>query len=194
MHHTRVAAFLLGAWLLGSVFQAFVATRNFRTVDAVLASPSAPASAMIQTLGRENARLLLRYLAGEENRGYFENWELGQLVIGTVLIGLLLAGGEKRLLAGMAGFMLVLTLFQHFKMTPDLIALGHSLDFVPASVEAETRQQFGRIHAIYGGIELAKMLLAATIAAFLFSKRRGRLRDGVDIDAVNYADHRHINR
>ena len=39
MHHTRIAAFLLGALLLGSVFMAFVATENFQTVSRILQSP-----------------------------------------------------------------------------------------------------------------------------------------------------------
>src|SRR5215471_15733202 len=71
MHYTRIAAFVLGAWLLGSVFLTFVATRNFATVDLVLKAPPAEASRMIQSLGSNNARQLLRYLAGEENRAYF---------------------------------------------------------------------------------------------------------------------------
>src|SRR5208282_3012037 len=114
MQHSRIAAFLLGALLLGSLFLAFVATRNFRAVDAVLNSPPPEASKMIQTLGHQNARQLLRYLAGEENRGYFEAWELAQLALGVALVAFLLLGVEKRLLASLAGAMLALTLFQHF--------------------------------------------------------------------------------
>lgn len=194
MHHTRIAAFLLGAWLLGSVFQAFVATRNFRTVDAVLQAPPPEGSKMIQKLGHDNARQLLRYLAGEENRGYFETWEIAQLGLGTALIGFLLFGVEKRILAGLAGAMLVLTLFQHLKITPDLVWLGRSIDFVPPTVESHARAQFWRLHGIYGGIEVAKMLLAVTLAGLLFPMRRRRLTKRVEIDPVNYADHRHVNR
>jgi hypothetical protein len=134
MHHFRIAAFLLGCWLLGSLFITFVATENFNIVDAVLSSPPPEASKMIQTLGDQNARQLLRYLAGEENRGFFQDWELAQLALGTALVGFLLFGIEKRLLAVLAGAMLILTLFQHFKITPELDWTGRSIDFAPRGV------------------------------------------------------------
>jgi len=194
MHHTRIAAFLLGAWLLGSLFTAFVATRNFHTVDAVLGAPPPEASKMIQTLGHANARQLLRHLAGEENRGLFEAWELTQLVLGTALTGFLLFGVKKRLLAGLAGAMLIVTLFQHFKITPEMLWMGRSIDFLPGTTESQARDQFWKLHGIYSGIEVVKMLLAVITAGFLFSMRRRRLRQPVEIDPVDYANHRHVNR
>jgi hypothetical protein len=194
MHHSRIAAFLLGAWLLGSLFLAFVATRNFKTVDEVLKSPPPEASKMIQTLGGNNAPQLLRYLAGEENRGFFEAWEVAQLALGTALTAFLLFGVEKRLLAGVSGAMLILTLFQHLKITPEMIWLGRSIDFLPSTAESQARDQFWKLHGIYAGIEVVKMLLAVGIAGLLFPLRRGRQRRRVEIDPVDYANHGHVNR
>lgn len=194
MHHSRIAAFLLGAWLLGSLFLAFVATRNFRTVDAVLASPPPEASKMIQTLGRDHARQLLRYLAGEENRQYFDSWELAQILLGIVLIGFLLFGVEKRLLAGLAGAMLLLTVFEHLKITPDLIWLGRSINFLAPAAESQARGQFGKLHAIYGVIEVVKLLFALALAGLLFAMRRRQRRPPLQVDPVDYAHHRHVNR
>ena len=68
MHYSRISAFLLGALLTGSLFMAFVATGNFQTASEILKAPPAPAEKMIKLLGDENARMLLRYQAGEENR------------------------------------------------------------------------------------------------------------------------------
>ena len=76
MHRYRMAAFLTGCLILGGLFMIFVATGNFGTVDRVLAAPPPEAAPMLQTLGPENARLLMRYLAGEENRLFFTSWEL----------------------------------------------------------------------------------------------------------------------
>lgn len=194
MHHNRIAAFLLGSWLLGSLFLVFVATRNFQTVDAVLQAPPPEASKMVRTLGHANARQLLRYLAGEQNRRYFETWELAQLIIGAALTAFLLLGVEKRLLAGLAGAMLILTLFQHLKITPELLWLGRSIDFLPSAAESHARDQFWRLHGIYSAIEVVKMLTAVAIAGFLFPMRRRRLRQRVEIDPVDYANHRHVNR
>src|ERR1700688_2662260 len=121
MHSSRISAFLLGALLTGSLFMAFVATRNFQTVSEILKSPPTQAEKMIQTLGPENARLLLRYLAGEENRLFFDTWEIAQLLLGLFLAGLLFLDGNRRLLAGFAAAIVILTIFQHFKITPELV-------------------------------------------------------------------------
>jgi hypothetical protein len=195
MHHTRIAAFLLGSLLLGSLFLVFVATRNFRAVDAVLDAPPPEASKMIQTLGQQNARQLLRYLAGEENRNYFETWELTQIFLGLALTGILLFGMENRLLASLAGAMLVLALFQHFKITPDMLGLGRSIDFAPPTAESlKARDQFWKLHGIYSGIEVVKMLLAVTVAGFLFPMRRRRVSQRIEIDPVDAASRRPVNR
>src|SRR5580658_414432 len=103
MHYSRISAFLLGALLLGSLFMGFVATENFRTANEILKSPPPQAEKMIQQLGEENSRLLLRYQAGEENRLFFETWETAQIVLGLFLAALLFLMGNRRLLAGFAG-------------------------------------------------------------------------------------------
>jgi len=193
MHYTRISAFLLGALLLGGLFLAFAATRNFRAVDAVLHSPPPEASKMVQTLGPQNARQLLRYLAGEENRSYFEIWEFAQLLLGALLTGFLLFGVENRLLASLAGAMFILTLFQHFKITPEILWMGRSIDFLPNSAESQVRDQFWKLHGIYSGIEVVKMLLAVLVAGFLFPLRRRRVQRRVEADAVDHARHRSVN-
>src|ERR1700733_4700312 len=103
MHRHRVAAFLAGCLILGSLFMIFVATQNFGTVDRVLAAPPQEASQMFQTLGPQNARLLLRYLAGEENRLFFTSWELVQIALGALLTTVLLLALKSRMLAGLTG-------------------------------------------------------------------------------------------
>jgi hypothetical protein len=192
MHYSRISAFLLGALLLGSLFMAFVATGNFQTVSEILKSPPPQAEKMIKQLGDENARLLLRYQAGEENRLFFESWETAQLVLGLFLAGLLFLTGKSRLLAGLAGAMVILTIFQHFKITPELVWQGRSIDFVPVTADPTARQQFFRLHAAYGVIELVKLLLMVAIGIGLFPRSR-RARQRVEIDAVDYAHHRHVD-
>jgi hypothetical protein len=192
MHYSRISAFLLGALLTGSLFMAFVATGNFQTVSTILKSPPPQADKMIKTLGDENARLLLRYQAGEENRLFFESWEAAQLVLAIVLAGLLFLAGNRRLLAGLAGAMVILTIFQHFKITPELVWQGRSIDFVPVTSDSPARQQFFKLHTAYGVIEAVKLLLMIVIGIGLFPRRR-RSRQRVEIDAVDYAHHRHVD-
>jgi hypothetical protein len=192
MHYSRISAFLLGGLLVGSLFMAFVATGNFQTASEILKSPPPQVQKMIIRLGDENARLLLRYQAGEENRLFFESWETAQLVLGVSLAGLLILWDKRRLLAGFAGAMVILTVFQHFKITPELIWQGRSIDFVPVTADPTARQQFFRLHAAYGVIEVVKLLLMIAIGAGLFRRRR-RAHQRVEIDAVDYAHHRHVD-
>jgi hypothetical protein len=180
MHH-RIAAFLLGAWILGSLFMMFVATQNFRTVDRVLTSAPPQAEQMIQALGQDRARNLLRYLAGEENQLFFNSWEAAQLILGAALAGVLFFGAHNKLLAGLAAGLLILTAFQHFQVTPEMIALSRSID-----VQSTPPNQFWRLHAIYGGIEVLKLLLALATAGILLPNWRARSRSSVEIPALKY--------
>jgi len=179
---------------MGSLFMAFVATGNFATVDQVLKTPPVEAQKMIQTLGSENARHLLRYLAGEENRGFFETWEVAQLVLGVGLAAFLILGLKQRLTAGLACAMVILTAFQRFKITPEMIWLGRSIDFITWTADSQARDQFYKLHAAYGILEGVKLLLMLVVAGFLFTMRRRRSRQRVEVNAVDYADHRHIDR
>ena len=192
MHYSRISAFLLGGLLIGSLFMGFVATGNFQTVSEILKSPPPQAEKMIKALGDENARLLLRYQAGEENRLFFQTWETAQLVLGLLLAVLLFLMGNRRLLAGFAGAMLILTIFQHFKITPELVWQGRSIDFVPVGGDPSARQQFGRLHAAYGMIEVVKLLLLIVIGIGLFPRRRPSSQR-IQIDAVDYTHHRHVD-
>ena len=192
MHHTRISAFLLGALFLGSIFMAYVATGNFQTVTELLKSPPPQTEKMIQTLGARDARLLLRYLAGEENRLFFQTWETVELILGAALVAFLYLGVKRPLLAGFAGAVMLLAAFQHFQITPELVWQGRNIDFVPANAAVEARERFMRLHAVYGVIEAVKLLLLSATAGFLFPRRRHARRQ-VEVDAIDYAHHRHVD-
>ncbi|HUA22148.1 MAG TPA: hypothetical protein VMB25_25565 [Bryobacteraceae bacterium] len=177
MHCHRIAAFLAGCWILGSLFMMFVATQNFQAVDRVLAAPDEAAAPLIQTLGNGNSRVLLRQLVADENAFYFESWELAELVLGTLLAGFLLLGARRQVLAGLAVAMVALAAFQHFRVTPEMIAMARSLE--PAS----SRADFGRLHALYGILEIVKLGLAVGIAAAILPAWRGKSLKKVAPDA-----------
>src|SRR5579864_4498043 len=133
MHYRRFACLLLGTWLTGGLFMAMVATQNFRSVDRLLAKPAAPAAQSINKLGHESARTLLRYQVSEQNRWYFQTWEMAQLALGGLLLVLLLFGStEGALTLLLPVLMLVIALVQAFALTPEIISLGRVIDFVPA--------------------------------------------------------------
>jgi len=179
MRNHRMAAFLSGCLILGSLFMIFVATQNFQTVDRVLASPPHEAVQMFQTLGPDNARLLLRYLAGEENRLFFLSWELTQIALGLALTAILLFAIRSGLLAGLAGGMVIIALFQHFRVTPEMISLGRLIDF-GAGAGSVAYTQFWRLHGLYGVLEVVKLVLVIVVAAVLLFGRRKRQRIGIE--------------
>jgi hypothetical protein len=176
MHRSRIAAFLLGCLIMGSAFMIFVATQNFATVDRVLAAPPHEASRIFQTLGPEDTRLLLRYLAGEENRLFFVNWELAQIALGTLLTAVLLLWLKRRLLAGLAGTMVIVALFQHFEVTPEMLALGRLVDFSGGASSA-AYGQFWRLHGLYGVLEVVKLVLLIVASAILLFTRDRKTRE-----------------
>jgi hypothetical protein len=173
MHYYRIAAFFCGCLILGGLFMIFVATQNFQTVDRVLATPAPQAAQMFQTLGADNSRLLLRYLAGEENRLFFVAWELAQIGLGIALTAILLFAVRSRLLAGLAGGMAIVALFQRFGVTPEMISAGRSIEFGAGGGSA-AYNQFWLLHGVYGVLEVVKLVLLMVVAGFLFWGRRGR--------------------
>ena len=173
MHHHRIAAFLSGCLILGSLFMIFVATQNFQTVDRVLSAPPPEAAQMFQTLGADDSRLLLRYMAGEDNRLFFVSWELATIALGIALTAILLFALRSGLLAGLSGGMVIIALFQRFRVTPEMISLGRLIDF-GAGAGSAAYNQFWRLHGLYGVLEVVKLILVIVVAGFLlFGRRKG---------------------
>lgn len=74
MHSTRIATFLLGAWIGCCVFMDLLALQNLRLANGVVSSAIPAAVEIIQKAGQEQAGLLLRYFAAEQYRYYFSTW------------------------------------------------------------------------------------------------------------------------
>ncbi len=186
MHHHRIAAFLSGCLILGSAFMIFVATQNFHTVDRVLAAPPPQAAQMFQTLGADNSRFLLRYMAGEDNRLFFLSWELAEIGLGISLTAILLFALRSGLLAGLSGGMVIIALFQHFRVTPEMISLGRLIDF-GSGVGSAAYSQFWRLHGLYGVLEVMKLILMIVVAGFLLLERRKSAAIQVASEERDYA-------
>lgn len=180
LHRYRIAAFLAGCLILGSLFMIFVATGNFGTVDRILAAPPQQASQMFQTLGADNARVLLRYAAGQENQLFFTSWELAEIGLGVLLTAVLLLSIKSRLMAGMTGVMVIIALFQHFQVTPAMINLGRQIEFGSSGSAAES--QFYRLHGLYGVLEILKLVLLVVVSIILLFGRRAKSAEPV-VDA-----------
>jgi hypothetical protein len=196
MHARRFACFVLGLWLAGGLFMAWVATQNFRQVDRMLSGQIPGATPRVKALGPQ-ARTTMRYQASETNRWLFDHWEICQLLLGTIFFFVVLFGSRenKFVLAGVL-LTLLLVVVQHFVLTPELLGLGRVIDFVPPDAPSPDRQQFWVAHNAYSGIEGAKWLLAvALIGKLVFStERSGRSRHTRrELDNIDKADYRRVN-
>lgn len=168
----RLASFVLGAWLAGSVLIDAVAIQNFRSVERFLGSPAALAAQDIHTLGRGETRVLLRHLVAEQNRFYFEHWEWIGLAIGLCFLFLLILGSRPpKVPILLALAMVAIVLGQRVALTPQITRLGRTLDFVAPNAASPERDTFWTLHGIYSGLELLKLGIGFTIAGLLIIRR-----------------------
>ncbi len=154
-----IAIMLLSVWLAATLFMWFAATQSFRTVDRVVKNPSPQLTQAAQPLPEGAVRVLLRYMASEINRTYFWGYGATQLVLG-VLLALLLWRQTPRDTIGlgvvctMLGLALVLTLV----ITPLVVSLGRSIDFVPRNPPPPVMPRFWTLHGSFTGLDGVKFL------------------------------------
>ena len=164
MHHRRIAAFLAGLWIAGSLIMAYVATQNASGVDRIMHAPSAEASKIIQKLGQEQARMFLRYQAYEMTRFYMPRWEIAQMTLAALIAAVLYLGTHvNRLMVVLCGVILLVVLFMHFVLTPEITFLGRGLDFTN-----DRGTRYWALNALYAGLEVLKVVLVLIIAGYLF--------------------------
>jgi hypothetical protein len=189
-----MATFLLGAWLGCSIFMAFMVVENLRFPGQVMNSPSGPAREMLAKLGREDAALLLRYQAAEQNRAYMAAWELAQFAVALGLAAFLFLGTQKKLLPMLlCGIMLVLVGVEHFVISPELAFRGREADFPPGNRTFATEARVWAMEQAYIGLEGAKLLIGGILGSYLFVFRAGSRRGRKQVYAVDYADHSHVD-
>jgi hypothetical protein len=166
---TRWALVVMGAWTMGSICMSIVATENFYTIDRLLnGSTNAEFHAAVQKLGHGPARDLLRYLSSELNRLYFQMWNAAQLALGV--LALWLAGRAPRIRWGILTMIGIVVLMLAY-LTPQIVSLGRSLDFVPRDPAPAGMQRFWILHAAYTSLEMLKLVVGLVVALWIASSR-----------------------
>ena len=158
----------MGVWLTGTVAMAVVATENFFTIDRLLEAKPNPAFATdVEKLGHDAARELLRYLSSELNRLYFQYWNVAQLAVGILALWLAVklpgAGKPKWGIVSMLGIVLFLTLL----ITPFILSVGRSIDFVPRDPPPDGLRTFGLLHATYTVFDGIELILGILVTLWL---------------------------
>jgi hypothetical protein len=171
MDFHRFATLLAGAWLAGCLFMDLVATQNFRLVDGLLASPSPQLAERVQAMGgHDSARMLLRHQVSEQNRWYFQTWELAQMALGAALFLVLLSGaGRDRWMQAVTLAMFAIVLLMHFFLMPEITRLGRAFDF--ATGPSAGRARFWKFHGAYSASELIKLVLGVYLAVLLVRRK-----------------------
>ena len=174
MHTRRIATFLLGAWIAGCLFMAFISVQNVRTPTLVMTSPPPAVATQIQQLGWEPMAALLRHAAAEQTRRYTTLWVEAQVLIALVLLGCLTKATQKRIMQlALCANMLVMVLFQ-LREGPELTNHGRQTDFPPGSLAVGPMTRFWALEQVYFGVEIVKLLCGAILAGYLFVFRTSR--------------------
>ncbi len=194
MSARRLACLLLGAWLGGAVLMGWVAMESFRSVDRAMKEPAALSTSQYQKLGPAAVRQLLRYQVSEQNRYLFSNWELAQLGLGLLIFGILLFGtsvGQIEL--GLPLVMLLVVAVSHWFLTPQMVALGRVLDFLPSGAPALEESRLRTLHNAYTVLEILKVGVGIVLGSLLVWRRTRRKGAPREVDAVDDANNRHVN-
>lgn len=169
MHTRRMAAFLLGVWIGCGVLMALLQSANQRMPAQLLLLPSDPVTQILKKLTPEDARLLLRYEAVEENRRYVQVWQEVELGLGLAVGLCLLLGTQKRVFPIVCcGLMLVFVVFQLFAITPEMTYRGREADFPPGNAAFGTQTRAWALDGVYIVTESAKLLLGLILISYLF--------------------------
>ena len=180
MHSTRVATFLLGAWIAASTFLDLLSVQTMRLAGHILNSAVPPAAAILGTAGREPMRILLHHFAGEQYRSYLSLWGMLQIPLGLALAAVLYLAAEKRVLPQiLCGAMLMLVVFQ-LAIHSEWAFRGREADFPPGSQSLGTQARLWFLTEIWIGAEVVKLAIGGVLSSYIFvfkSRRRARKLD-----------------
>jgi hypothetical protein len=156
--HTLSIA-IVGVWIGWTLFMWFLAGRSFATVDRVMQGSNPAFSQLTKPLSPEQTREVLRHLASEINRTIFGAYGWGQMVLGALLLFLLSRQTPRDTTAiVLAASMLVLVIVLAVVITPQIITIGRSIDFVPRNPPPPEFRRFWMLHGAFTGLDGLKLL------------------------------------
>lgn len=165
MSRTQAGAIaLLGAWIGWTLFMWFAAGRSFSTLDGLLKDSRPEFAETSRPLGPDNTRVLLRYSASEINRAFFRAYAWAQVLLGALLLFLVLGFSPRDTLGlFLIGVMVALVLVLSFIITPRMVALGRSLDFVPRQPPPPGLRRFWMLHGAFTALDGTKLLVGLVV-------------------------------
>ena len=193
MHTRRMAGFVLGVWLGGSILMILIQVENLRFTSSLLSTPSDQAAEFLKKAPQENIQLLMRYQAAEQNRRYSYVWEQAQFGLALILGASLFLGTQRRIFPLVfCGLMLLMVIFQHIGVTNELAYRGREADFPPGNASYSAQTRVWALDQVYGSVEGTKIVLGALLSGYLFTFRARRTRK--QINAIDYPLQSHTDR
>ena len=173
-----MATFLLGAWIGGSLLMIVIQAANLRFTGWVLSTPSDQATAYMKKSGPPpELALMLKYQAAEQNRRYADVWEDVQFGLGLILAATLFLGTQRRIFPMLVcGLMLIMLIFEHAGVTPQLALHGRETDFPPGNAAVGPLLQLYALGQVYAWVEGTKLVMGGLLAGYLFIFRTSRTR------------------
>jgi hypothetical protein len=154
-----LAVAVLGAWIASTLCMWFAATRSFATVERVMKSGQPQFVETTKPLGEGPTRVVLRYMASEINRTLFWGYGALQIGLGAILFLLLWRQTPRNAVdIGVVATMLALSVILTLGVTPLLVSLGRSIDFVPRNPPPPVMPRFWALHASFTGMDGVKLL------------------------------------
>ena len=123
---------------------------------------------MVKQIGHDESRSLLRYLASELNRLFFQLWNFAQFGIGGIALWLVLGIPQASRVQWLVTAMLVTVALLTVWITPQILEVGRSLDFVPRDPVPANMSTFGFLHAAYTTLEMLKFAVGVLGVVWIF--------------------------
>jgi len=195
MHARRLACMLLGFWLAGSILMTFIAADSANSADRLLLDHGAAASERIKEMGQEEARMMLAYPVRQQARWWLEEWANLELILGALFFLFMLFGTkEGKITLSFTLGICAIVLFQRFFTLPQLLYLGSVMDFVPANVVMPERNQLLVSQNVFTGVDIFKDLVMLGMAAYFIARTPRSSHSGNQVNLVDKADYRHVDR
>lgn len=149
---------------------------NLRFTSSLLSTPSDQAAAFMKKSGSpQDYSLILKYQAAEQNRRYADIWEDVQFALGLILAGTLFLGTQRRAFPMIiCGLMLIMLIFEHVGVTPEIAFRGRITDFPPGSASTDSLVRMYAIGQVYAWVEGAKLVFGILLSGYLFIFRARR--------------------
>ncbi len=153
-----LAAIILSAWVAMTLCRWYAAIGSFGAIRRVLEGANPQLAETTKSLSPGQARLVLRHAASEINRTYFRAYGWAQLALGLALLIVLFRQAPRDTAAlVVTGAMLALVAGLTLYVTPEIVALGRKIDFVPRDPAPPEMARFRVLHGAFTGLDGVKL-------------------------------------